>query len=93
MDYSFYDHYIEALAIIENSLKRGRPLFQFKRWDKLDYSAKMKALEDSKCAGCHRVKLLIGTIQNIYSTEKACMDCADENNTRLMQMREEFNNI
>lgn len=40
----FNDQVQEALVIIYNSIKIGRPLFEFKRWDQLDYDARMEAL-------------------------------------------------
>lgn len=40
--------YLEAKAIILRSLKTGKLLVEFKLWEKLDYSAREKALADFK---------------------------------------------
>ena len=63
-------------------LKTGRTFFP-KFWETLDYDEKMRALEDSKCAGCGKVKKLVGS----YYSQAACFDCSDENNQRSQDFR------
>lgn len=86
-----HEDYIEALAIIKKSLNTGKLLVGFKRWELLDTDARSKALFDSTCMGCMKIKLLVGTIELMFGTEGACKDCMDQNNPRLMHYRIEAN--
>ena len=61
--------YLEAKAIILKSLKTGKLLVEFKRWEQLDYSTREKALEDfqqyRKCeCGCRQYFKLSRTVYN-----------------------------
>ena len=74
------NHYNVAKDILRRSLISGKLLSEYKEWDQLDYDAKSKAITDSKCNGCWKIKSLVGTISHIFGTALACKDCSDEFN-------------
>ena|SRR3990167_6216674 len=84
--------YLEAMAIIQKSFNSGKLWSEYKRWDMLDFDSKTKAIFDSRCGGCNKVRKLVGTISLVFGTEGACKDCCDESNQRYMAFREEFDN-
>ena len=87
---TYMDHYLKAMQAIKNMLRTGRTIFPA-YWDSLDFDARQRALFNSRCGGCGKIKRLTGTISLMFGTEEACSSCADENNLRLMAFREEFN--
>lgn len=40
--------YEEAIAIIYTAIKHAKPIYKFKRWDKINYLIRSKALQDYK---------------------------------------------
>ena len=81
--------YLEAKAIILKSLKTGKLLVEFKRWEQLDTDAKNKALLDSRCTICGKIKLLTDTYCGLFGTDPCCKDCGWVSDG-IKEMRKEF---
>ena len=80
------DDYLMPKTIILKSLRSGRLLVEYNAWLNIPYEVRVKAYEDSKCAGCKKVKELVGS----FYSQPACKDCADENNQRLQDFRKDW---